>query len=77
VDTLGWYPHINTSKCIGCGECVAGCPTHALGQVAERAALVVPAACTYCAACESICPVDAIALPYLVVKASDIKRSQS
>lgn len=77
METPGWYPRIDTSKCIGCSECVSACPTGALRQVGDKAALVAPAACTYCAACESICPVDAIALPYLVVKVSDIKRSQS
>jgi Fe-S-cluster-containing hydrogenase component 2 len=44
------------------------CPVSALAQVDDKAALVDPQACTYCTLCENICPVDAIELPYLVVK---------
>lgn len=63
-----WLPRIDTNACIGCGECIAACPTHALAQRNDKAALVHPEACTYCNACESICPTYAIELPYLVVK---------
>lgn len=63
-----WLPHINTDKCIGCGECVAACPTQALARRDEKATLAFPAACTYCAACETLCPTYAIELPYLIVK---------
>ena len=38
----------------------------ALGQVVGKANLVRPDACTYCLACEDICPVDAIELPFLI-----------
>jgi ferredoxin len=59
-------PAIDRKRCIGCGNCIAVCPTNALGQVAEQAALVDPAACIWCACCEEICPTDAIGLPYLI-----------
>lgn len=44
------------------------CPTHALAKIDGKAMLVDAEACTYCTLCEMICPVDAIELPYLVVK---------
>jgi Fe-S-cluster-containing hydrogenase component 2 len=38
------------------------CPTQALAQVAGKAFLAYPERCTYCSACEDVCPEDAIAL---------------
>jgi ferredoxin len=66
-----WLPLINKDVCTGCGDCVTGCPTNALGLIAGTAALVAPLACTYCADCETVCPVEAIALPYQIVLESD------
>ena len=65
---MQWMPQINQSMCIGCTECVNACPTGALGTRGGKAALLSPDLCTYCAACEAICPVEAIELPYLIVK---------
>jgi formate hydrogenlyase subunit 6/NADH:ubiquinone oxidoreductase subunit I len=45
------------------------CPTQALAQVAGKAFLAYPERCTYCTACEDVCPEDAIALPFLIVLA--------
>lgn len=65
-----WLPRISQNLCNGCGECIRHCPTNALGWRDGKAALVEPDRCTYCATCESICPVGAIELPYLIVKKS-------
>lgn len=59
-------PHIDSDLCNGCGACIFRCPTGALGWQSGKAALVKPHLCLYCAACEAICPVDAIELPYLI-----------
>lgn len=59
-------PRIDRRACTGCGDCIALCPTGALGLVEGKAALIRPDACTYCSACESVCPVCAIELPFLI-----------
>jgi ferredoxin len=59
-------PTIDRQRCTGCRACIEVCPTNALGQVAERAALVDPSACIWCARCEEICPTNAIGLPYVI-----------
>ena len=63
-----WMPQINQIKCTGCGDCIAVCPTDALGLHTGKAALLQPELCSYCAACEDVCPVNAIELPYLIMK---------
>ena len=66
--TPSWMPQINQMMCTGCGDCIASCPTGALGSQNDKAVLLHPDLCTYCAACEDVCPVGAIELPYLIVK---------
>ena len=61
-----WIPRINRRICTACGDCIARCPTGALGLVAGIAAVVRPDACSYSAVCKAICPVEAIELPYLI-----------
>jgi len=61
-----WLPQIDLDKCEGCAECVAVCPTGALGIEAQQAALIAPQQCSYCATCEDICPTGAIELLYLI-----------
>jgi ferredoxin len=73
ADNTTWLPHINLELCIGCADCIAVCPTHALGQQNSKAALIHPNLCTYCILCEDICPVGAIELPFLIVKRENIQ----
>lgn len=68
--THQWMPHINQDLCVGCRECVTHCPTGALEQQNGKAALTAPERCTYCAACEDICAVGAIELPYVIINVS-------
>lgn len=63
-----WLPRISKTVCIGCGTCIETCPTFALGQADGKAALLYPDFCIYCADCETLCPVGAIELPYLICK---------
>lgn len=63
-----WFPTINQERCNGCGDCIAQCPTHALGWRDDKAHLLHPNLCIYCATCEDICPTNAIELPFLIVK---------
>lgn len=66
--THQWLPQIDRLKCSGCGDCIANCPTHALGWQGGKASLLSPDLCTYCTLCEDVCPVGAIELPFLIVK---------
>jgi NAD-dependent dihydropyrimidine dehydrogenase PreA subunit len=63
-------PRIAQAICNGCGECIVHCPTGALGWQEGKAVLLQPDKCIYCATCETLCPVSAIELPYLVLKSS-------
>ncbi|MDR0569972.1 MAG: 4Fe-4S binding protein [Clostridiales Family XIII bacterium] len=49
--------YVINDSCIGCGACVAECPTEA---IAEGDIYVISAdKCIDCGACADICPVDA------------------
>ncbi len=64
-----WFPTINQEQCNGCSDCISQCPTGALGWLEGKAKLLYPKLCIYCATCEDICPVNAIELPFVNVKA--------
>jgi ferredoxin len=51
-------PHLISNDCIGCGSCMAECPTEA---IAEGTPYVIdPDKCIDCAACAAVCPVSCI-----------------
>jgi NAD-dependent dihydropyrimidine dehydrogenase PreA subunit len=66
--TQDWMPQINQTRCDGCGVCIDECPTGALGWHNNKATLAYPEKCIYCATCETICPQNAIELPYLILR---------
>lgn len=57
----GQHPHIDVSRCIGCGACVTACPEgDVLGVVGGKAAIVEPGKCIGHGLCADACPVGAI-----------------
>ncbi|RMH03256.1 MAG: FAD-dependent oxidoreductase [Planctomycetota bacterium] len=57
------FPHVDLSRCIGCGTCVAACPEEGVLEVIHGQALVVHGArCVGHGRCAAECPVGAIAL---------------
>lgn len=57
--TLSKVPKIDKKKCIGCGACVAQCPSEAI-ELKDGKAVINAEKCTKCGICLSICPVEAI-----------------
>ncbi len=57
------HPHIDLSRCIGCGTCVAACPEEGVLELVHGQAVVVHGArCVGHGRCAAECPVGAIAL---------------
>jgi thioredoxin reductase (NADPH) len=57
----GQHPHIDVSRCIGCGACVTVCPEgNVLGVVGGKAAIINPSKCIGHGLCADACPVGAI-----------------
>jgi len=54
----------NISGCIGCGTCVATCPTDVfrINKKNGKAEIRYPADCQICHLCRMYCPVDAITI---------------
>ena len=51
---------IDTEKCMGCGDCIPGCPEGALQLIDGKARLISDLFCDGLGACIGTCPVDAI-----------------
>lgn len=53
---------VDTTECLGCGECVSYCPMNALSVVNDEHAVVDEEKCVECNICcnSDICPVDAL-----------------
>jgi len=62
-ETLSLHPVVDEGKCIGCEECVRGCPEEDVLLTYRNKAVVVDAAeCVGHGVCERVCPVGAIIL---------------
>ncbi len=55
-------PRLNETRCTGCGDCVAVCPTACLEASGAYPWLPRPLDCVRCGLCVVVCPVDALAL---------------
>ncbi|WP_084630496.1 4Fe-4S dicluster domain-containing protein [Methanosarcina lacustris] len=53
---------IDPGTCIGCGTCVATCPTDVIrmNYQTKHAVIMYPEDCEICHMCVNFCPVDAI-----------------
>lgn len=57
------YPHVDLSRCMGCGSCVRACPEEGVLELIHGQAMVVHGArCVGHGLCAEECPVGAIAL---------------
>ena len=57
-------PIIDQKKCILCGDCVDACPEDVLELDNGQLVFIRPEACTYCTACEAVCPTNAVRCAY-------------
>ncbi len=55
-----WQVEVDIEKCVGCGECVDGCPGEVYGLVQGAAQVVNIDECHGCHTCEELCESNAI-----------------
>ena len=53
-------PSLDETRCTGCGDCVAICPTACLEMARAQPWMPRPHECIRCAVCVLICPADAL-----------------
>lgn len=58
-DALHPRPVVIAEKCVGCGECAAACPPHAM-RIAERKSVIDYGKCIRCFCCHELCPEKAV-----------------
>jgi thioredoxin reductase/Pyruvate/2-oxoacid:ferredoxin oxidoreductase delta subunit len=57
------YPHVDLSRCLGCGTCIAACPEEGVLELAHGQAIVAHGArCVGHGRCAAECPVGAISV---------------
>ncbi len=65
AEPVSLHPHIDVTRCIGCGACANACPEdNVLGLINTKAELINPSHCIGHGACKAACPVDAISLVF-------------
>jgi len=51
---------VNKERCVGCGRCIAVCPTGVISGAGNTTHFIDIRACIGCGACRDICPVEAL-----------------
>jgi formate hydrogenlyase subunit 6/NADH:ubiquinone oxidoreductase subunit I len=55
-------PLLDATRCTGCGDCVAVCPTTCLAMAGPLPWMPRPADCVFCTWCVLVCPADAVTM---------------
>ena len=53
-------PVLDETRCTGCGDCTAVCPTDCLAMRGPAPWMPRPLDCVSCALCVRVCPTDAL-----------------